>query len=106
MAGRSGAAAIEVELREAARKFDAHKVAQRIRAGSTPDEVLAAALDAIGSVSPRAHRREGEMFLAFGDESACGTRRVEVTSLCDAHGYGVEVHLRDDHVVAVSIYLE
>ena len=105
MAGRSGAAAIEIELREAASKFDARTLAQRIRSGSTPDEVLAAALDAISSAQPQADRREGELFLAFAADVDV-TRRVEVTSLCDVRGYGVEVHLCSDRVTGVSIYLE
>ena len=107
MAGRSGAAAIEVELREAAKSFNARELAGRVRAAPTPDEELAAALDAIASATPSIDRREGELFLSFGDPASDGaTRRIDCSELCAPCGYGMEVHLHKQRVVGVSIYLE
>ena len=107
MAGRSGAAAIEVELREAAKSFDARELAGRVRAASTPDEELADALDAIVSATPSIDRREGEVFLSFADPVGDGaTRRVDCSALCAPCGYGMEVQLHQQRVVGVSIYLE
>ena len=53
MAGRSGAAALEVALQEAATGFDARALAKTVRSGARPDaEALASALEAAQSRTP------------------------------------------------------
>ena len=105
MAGRSGAAAIEVELRDAAQRFDAKQLAERVRK-SGGDETLAAALDAVVSETPQFERREGEVFLAFRAGSEQAARRMDCTAASGLRGCGLEVLLLDGSVLGVSFYLE
>ena len=62
MAGRSGAAALEVALQEAATGFDARALAKTVRSGARPDaEALASALEAAQSRTPLIQPREFEV---------------------------------------------
>eukprot|EP00310_Coccolithus_braarudii_P002216 CAMPEP_0183360154 /NCGR_PEP_ID=MMETSP0164_2-20130417/54474_1 /TAXON_ID=221442 /ORGANISM="Coccolithus pelagicus ssp braarudi, Strain PLY182g" /LENGTH=110 /DNA_ID=CAMNT_0025534449 /DNA_START=39 /DNA_END=371 /DNA_ORIENTATION=- len=109
MAGRSGAAAIEVELRDAAAGFDPRQLATRVRVSSLSDAaVLADALNVASTLTPQLIRREGEAYLAFGELSSDTplARRIDCTALYGgAAGFGIEVHLSGDFVIGVSIYL-
>ena len=109
MAGRSGAATIEVALREAAQNFNAKQLADLVRKSSDPDasEALAAALEAAALQKPRLERREGEVWLEFASPKD-SARRMDCSSLLSSVGYGVEVLYDPDERVfyGVSFYLE
>ena len=135
MAGRSGAAAIEMSLREAAEGFDSvamKKLAERVRSAppfsvstsASDDTALADALCARANdveVSRQVKRNEGECLLTFNaDEDGMVDIRKGVTvfdcsSLAALEGCGMEVLVRMHgpagealvpEVVAVSFYLE
>jgi len=105
MAGRSGAAAIEMELRETAKHFSATRLARAIRAGDAPDHALADALEAVGTTMPQIERREGEIFLAFCIDTQEPTRKVDCTAIYGAL-CGTEVHMLHERALGVSLYLE
>lgn len=106
MAGRSGAAVIEVELREAATSFDVVRLARAVRrTAAPPDHVLADALEAVGSTVPQMDRREGEILLTFGNGTEEPTHKIDCTTLYGAM-CGTEVHMLHTQVIGVSFYLE
>lgn len=111
MAGRSGAAAIEVALREAVASFDPRKLAAKFAA--VGDTAAATALQELDGSTRSERVEDGERLLVYADESACApTRKVDVSSMCDAVGYGAELLLGSkssgdgQRVVSVSFYLE
>ena len=108
MAGRSGAALIDVELREAARTFDAAAMAKLVRTRSAAgDDEVAAALDAVGDGKPeRIERLEGEMLAHFGAAPDGDVRKCDVTELCAVDGYGIELQLSAARLARVSFYQE
>jgi hypothetical protein len=110
MAGRSGAAAIESELREAASKFDCKTLAASVRKSNdqSHDEALASALEALSSTTPCFDRREGELLWELDDAADSAVRKVDCTSLCGLSGCGLEVQLSESRgvIVGVSLYLE
>lgn len=109
MAGRSGAAAIEVALREAATSFDGRALAEflRLTNPSVANALEAASREQTGKLEPR----EGELYLAFAavPENARVTRE-DVSQSAGAVGHGVELQLfaGDSSLVlaGVSFYLE
>ena len=117
MAGRSGAALIETEWREAAKAFDARVLASRLRArGADGDsESIAAALDALAAAgtAPKQEWREGEMLLSFcGASGGDPAKRVlDISDLYRADGYSVELTLQTNEqqalkVVSCSFFIE
>lgn len=99
MAGRSGAALIEMELREAAQRIDPRALAEGVRKRAKPGEdALAAALDALGEADakPRIERLDGEVLAHFdllSADAGASVQKFDVTELCAADGYSVEVHI-------------
>lgn len=108
MAGRSGAAAIEVALREAAASFDAHALANKLRGSAMPDgAALASALEPLHGQKPVLQQREGELYLEYAAVPDSVTlKRADVSTLAASGGHGVELLLNGTSVVGVSIYLE
>ena len=97
MAGRSGAAALEVALQEAATGFDARALAQTLRSGARPDaEALASALEAAQSRTPLIQPREFEVL----------TLTLTLTPTQTLTSHGVELSLLEGALVGVSLYLE
>ena len=111
MAGRSGAAAVEVELREAATRFDAKELAACVHAAAANDDKwreIAAALDSVSAIAPHVERGEGEAFLRFAEAAdGASLRRVDCTELVgESLGFGLELLLNGEQLVGVSLYLE
>ena len=112
MAGRSGAAALEIALREAANSFDPKVLGAKLRQSNSPDDTaLANLLDGIASMTPVLERRDGEVVLSFCGASVEVARRVDISDLCCANGYGVELVVaagndQAEVVVRVSFYEE
>ena len=106
MAGRSGAAALEVALQEAATGFDAQALANAMRSGTRPDaEALASALEAVQSRTPRIQPREFECYLEYtAVANGAPVRRADVSMAGATHG--VELSLLEGALVGVSFYLE
>ena len=107
MAGRSGAAAIEVALGEAAAAFDPRALADAIRRSSLPDgEALATGLEGVQSIRPCIKPKDGECYLEYGAvDAGAAARRVDCAQACPSASHGVEVHLVGTAVVGVSLYL-
>ena len=109
MAGRSGAAAIEVALGEAAASFDAAALATQLRSSSVRDaQALASALEAVQG-RPAVQTRDGECYLEFvAIAEDAEVRRADVSAAYTGGslGHGVEVLLVGSSVVGVSLYLE
>ncbi len=109
MAGRSGAAAIEMELREAAEAFSKQvpRLAERLRGSNA---ALAESLFALLGRKPRLERLEAELYLHFADGPAEQLDKVDITDeLSYEFGevpYGVEVQSSDGVVYGVSLYLQ
>lgn len=112
MAGRSGSAAIEVELAEAAKSFDAPTVAAKLRDSALDDgDDIATALEAMRDHKPQMIRREGEHYMLFAEAPADSIKRTDVSEEAGCSGFGMEVHwFVDDRgatvVAGVSLYLE
>lgn len=114
MAGRSGAAALEIEMREAVAKFDARAMAAEIRRGgdanSLSAQAAASALEAAHGVKPQLHQREGELFLEYATAPA-GAQLTKHDIPAD--GYGIELQYCSEGasgsgctLIGVSMYLE
>lgn len=108
MAGRSGRAALESELRDAAKGLDVQQLAHRVRS-SNPS--LAAALDQVCGIKPTFVRRddpEEDMFIRFSEGSAEGVSATkhDVSDFFEGIPYGVEVQTKSDKVVGISLYLQ
>ena len=112
MAGRSGSAAIEVELAEAAKSFDAPTVAAKLRDSALDDgDDIATALEAMRDHKPQMIRCEGEHYMLFAEAPADSIKRTDVSEEAGCSGFGMEVHwFVDDRgatvVAGVSLYLE
>ena len=106
MAGRSGAAALEVALQEAATGFNARALAKTVRSGARPDaEALASALEAVQSRTPLIQPREFECYLEYAAVAdGAPVRRADVSTAGASHG--VELSLLEGALVGVSLYLE
>ena len=106
MAGRSGAAALEVALQEAATGFDARALAKTVRSGARPDaEALASALEAVQSSTPLIQPREFECYLEYAAvANDVPVQRADVSMAGASHG--VELSLLEGALVGVSLYLE
>ena len=106
MAGRSGAAAMEVALREVAASFDASKLGAQL---VSSDPAVAAALIAIKH-KPFIEMREGECYLEYSSAPEGGVvRRKDVTPVSGAAGHGVELLLVGDEpctLIGVSLFVE
>ena len=110
MAGRSGAAAIEIALREAATSFDVRTTAQRLRARG--DIHLADALELAAKPSPTVDRREGECLLVFNSvgDGASTPCKMDLSDICSvAVGCSVEIAYCSEpewRVLTVGFFLE
>lgn len=109
MAGRSGAAAIEIALREAATSFDVRTTAQRLRARG--DIHLADALELAAKPSPTVDRREGECLLVFSLGAGASTPcKMDLSDICSvAVGCSVEIAYCSEpewRVLTVGFFLE
>lgn len=110
MAGRSGAAAIEIALREAATSFDVRTTAQRLRARG--DTHLAEALERLAAKpSPTVDRREGECLLVFSLGAGASTPcKMDISDICSvAVGCSVEIAYCSEpewRVLTVGFFLE
>ena len=110
MAGRSGAAAIEVELAEAATSFDALAVAAKLRASALDNrEDLALALEAVREQKPQMIKREGECYMQYAEGDS--VKRTDVSEEAGSVGCGMEIHwIVDDRggtaLAGISLYLE
>ena len=110
MAGRSGAAAIEIALREAATSFDVRTTAQRLRARG--DTHLAEALERLAAKpSPTVDRREGECLLVFSLGAGASTPcKMDLSDICSvAVGCSVEIAYCSEpewRVLTVGFFLE
>ena len=105
MAGRSGAAALEVALQEAATGFNARALAKTVRSGARPDaEALASALEAVQSRTPLIQPREFECYLEYAAVAdGAPVRRADVSTAGASNG--VELSLLEGALVGVSLYL-
>ena len=113
MAGRSGAAAIELELAEAAKTFDALAVAAKLRDSALDNgDDLASALEAVRKQKPQMIQREGEAYMQFADTPVeQPIKKTDVSEEAGSGGCGMEIHwFLDDRgstvVAGVSLYLE
>ena len=112
MAGRSGSAAIEVELAEAAKSFDAPSVAAKLRDSALDNaDDLASALEALRDSKPQMIRREGEHYMQFAEAPTDSIKRTDVSEEAGCSGFGMEIHwFVDDRggtvIAGVSLYLE
>jgi hypothetical protein len=108
MAGRSGAAAIEMELRAAAVDFCEAEALQRLsKSLRQTDPQLADGLLAINGVKPGIERREDELFLTFAAANAArGIQKTDVSHEFGAIPYGIEIHSHAGTVLGVSLYLQ
>ena len=95
MAGRSGAAAIAVALREAGESFSAQKLAAKCRAANP---TLAAALELLKDKQPAMKVDEAECYLMF----AAGEVAQSIEA---ADGTSVDL-LADGTIRGVSLYME
>ena len=109
MAGRSGAAAIEMELRDAATNF-IEFLPTLVRQLQSSDAALAESLAAcITNRTPTRDRREDELLLWFvpTPPDAAALRKTDVSDEFGVIAYGVEIMRSDDGtVVGASIYLQ
>ena len=106
MAGRSGAAAIEMELRAAAVDF-CEALPRLSKSLRQTDSQLADGLLAIDGVKPAMERREDELFLTFAP--AVDASHVQKTDVSHEFGripHGVEIHSTEGRVLGVSLYLQ
>lgn len=108
MAGRSGAAAIEMELRAAAVDFCEAEALQRLsKSLRQTDPQLADGLLAINGVKPAIERREDELFLTFAAANAARViQKTDVSHEFGAIPYGIEIHSHAGTVLGVSLYLQ
>ena len=104
MAGRSGAAAIEMELREAAANFVTFVPTLAKQLQSTNAE-LATSLIAVKETKPTVVRREDEMYLQYA-EAVDDITKFDVSSEFGEIAYGVEIQCNGSRVIGVSLYLQ
>ena len=108
MAGRSGAAAIEMELRDAAKAF-CEAVPQLSTALRPTNPRLADGLLAIEGASPSIQRKEDELFLTFAAaevHNAAALHKIDVSDQFGDIPYGIELHTAEGVVLGVSLYLQ
>ena len=111
MAGRSGAAAIEMELRDAAKALNFARIAVFVRPSNA---ALADGLDALQGLTPRLTRTEDELFVAFSEVDGLekkNLRKLDVSNdLFSEAAYGVEIQSvaadGGERVIGVSLYLQ
>ena len=105
MAGRSGAAAIEMELREAAASF-VKFVPTLAKQLESKNADLAKSLLAVKDQKPTNIRREDEMYLQYTEAAEATIAKFDVTDEFGDVAYGVEIHCNCSQVVGVSLYLQ
>ena len=110
MAGRSGAAAIEMELRDAAKALNFAKIALAVRPNNA---ALADGLDSLNGLTPKLTRTEDELFVRFSEvpDEQHEVRKLDVSEdLFPDAAYGVEIQSFADggteRVIGVSLYLQ
>ena len=106
MAGRSGAAAIQLALKEAATGFSARAMAKTLRAQGCEAAVADALERCTEPPELQSVMVEGapaEYYLLFCGDGACA-RKLDVDT---SEGYGVQIELLESgEVRGVSIFLE
>ena len=105
MAGRSGAAAIEMELREAAASF-VKFVPTLAKQLESKNADLAKSLLAVKDQKPTNMRQEDEMYLQYTEAAEATITKSDVTDEFGEIAYGVEIHCNGSQVVGVSLYLQ
>lgn len=105
MAGRSGAAAIEMELREAAVTVQKAlpMLAEHIR---HQNAALADSMDKLVGKKPTLDRRPDELVLSFAPSDDAAPQRTDVSEALGDIPYGVEVLSSGGQVVGMSLYLQ
>jgi len=109
MAGRSGAAALEIELREAARSFQDNLPALILHLQSNHSAIAASLARAAraGAPPPTLERREDELYLAYSTAvAAAHVERTDVSTAFGELGCGVELHTSGGTLLGASFYLQ